>query len=372
MEEAKRRIQEAKRRIEALKKGEERKASEEEFKRREIKSPEKPVETLKKEEMVKQELGQEPILEKPSEEKGGWDRLRKEWEELEKEREKPWQRKGMEERKGEAKKPSLVQAPTQIIRPLPEKPSLKERVGIRIVILLLLLVFLAAIGTFWWWFFKIKKPPQLPPPFSGQGTTTSETGTIPPETEVEISVPPSLISVKETFTLEISDPTELSNSLSPIMKKGLPEDQFSRIVVKNLKHNKVLSLKEFFEVFQVGTPESLLEKLKDDFTLFVFSSKTGSRLGFIAEIKNNEGLADLLISWEKTMEKDTEALSQFSGKTSQAPVPDFKSGKYQGVPFRYLDFPMPDFGICYAIDKNFFVFTFSGQSLLEIIDEVAK
>lgn len=270
----------------------------------------------------------------------------------------------MEVKKEPEKKPPLPQAPAQIIRPLPAKLSFRERIGIRIVILFLILLIFFGLATFWYWFFKIRKPFQPPPLFPQEEVK-------PPEEEqekTEILIPASLIATEGTTTIEVPDPKETPDSLSPVLESKLPENQFNRIVIKNLKENKVLSLKDFFDAFQIKSPENLLTQLDNDFTLFIYSSKIGNRLGFVAKIKEGANLTDSLKSWEKTMEKDTEFLFSSLGKDKPALVSYFRNGKYKTAAFRYQTFSRNDLGICYSVIGDYFVFTSSWESITKVID----
>jgi hypothetical protein len=142
------------------------------------------------------------------------------------------------------------------------------------------------------------------------------------------------------------------------------------VVVKNLTENKVLSFKEFFEVFQVKAPEEFLNKTEGDFTLFFYSSKKKNQMGLLVKLKETENASTSLKNWEGTMEKDFEGLLSFLGKRGKAISPNFKDADYKNVSFHYLSFADGNFGICYGLKNDLFLLTFSGESILKTIDRL--
>ena len=243
----------------------------------------------------------------------------------------------------------------------PQKPSLFEKVWIRIVVLLLVLTNLAIIATFWYWYLVVReKTPQIPP--------------APPPMQPlieEILPSPALISTSITRTLEVAGSAELADLISQISKEDFGQNRFIRILIKNTATNQFLGLKEFFEALEVKTPEGFYNKINNDFTLFVYSSQGRNRLGFVAQIIEGD-LSDLLNSWEPTMEKDLEKLFSALGKTKGASIPGFKTAGYKNESFRYLSFSPDHFGIVWARISNYLIFTSSGESMMKIIDKLKE
>lgn len=186
--------------------------------------------------------------------------------------------------------------------------------------------------------------------------------------EPEIIIPLSLVSETATATLEISFLEELPSSLSQLLE-GSFEPGFTRILIKDIEENKILGLKEFFQAFEIKTPEGFLDKLNNDFTLFIYSGEN-QRLGFATEIKEKEELSDLLSFWEETLEKDTENLFAVLGKEGEAYASNFKESSFGEISFRFLTISTEDFGICYTSVGNFFVFTTSFESIEKTINEL--
>ncbi|MCX6758969.1 MAG: hypothetical protein NT012_00140 [Candidatus Nealsonbacteria bacterium] len=246
-----------------------------------------------------------------------------------------------------------------LIPKLPKKPSPIQKILIRALIFAILL---SVIG-FLYWFFTVKKVEQqkiiLPP----EEKKEEERNKYP-----EIIIPASLISVDTTETLEIMNSSEIPGLLPQLLEKTFETGEYIRILFKNINENKVVGLKEFFEAFEVKTPEKLLEKLNNDFTLFIFSSGNKNHLGFVTKIENKENLLNSLFSWEATMEKDTEKLFEVLGKEKPALSSSFKTSFHQEISFRFLTISQEDFGICYAWFDDYFVFTSSFENIKKTID----
>lgn len=363
---------------EELKKKEEELKRAEELKKEEIRR-EKLKEFLEKFKapIKKPELEEKPKLEEkffkkmPSEkvpemEKIPEEILMKKLEEIEARREK--ERKEREEflkRVSEEKieiRPPVIEAETSTRYPLiskipPKKPVFFEKIFVRIVVVGFLVASWAAIFTFWYWFLAARKPKVIVPP---EQPSRIE--------QPEPMIPPALIPVKTLKIVEFSFPEELKTHLSLFLNLQYPEGQFQRIVIKNKKEMKILTLQEFFETLGIEAPVALYQKLNPDFTLFLYSKEKYNRLGFLTKIKNREGLTSLMNKWEPNMEGDFENLFNLLGKEKPALIPYFRGAQYQGVSFRFQTFTKEDLGICYAIFGDYFIFTSSWESLTKVID----
>lgn len=252
-----------------------------------------------------------------------------------------------------------------IPKPPPRKPSPGTKILIRLALTIgiALILFLLSFAC---WYFVVKKEK-----ISGEEPAPSPQETTLPQ---ELFIPPSLITVAETKTLEISTTFELADIFSAeIAKINAEKEQFTRIVIKNTTENKILGLKEFLQAFEAETPDGFYEKFENDFTLFVYSASNTDRMGFTAKIKEKEGLPELLTTWQKTMENDLDPLfTKGLGKNAPALVSYFKTASYKSVSFSYQTFAKADFGICYSVLNDYFIFTTSGKSILKTIDQLTQ
>jgi len=342
--------------------GERKKAEEEAEMRKEIIRKTKEEERGKREEAEKMK-GEEILEERRTERE-------KAWQIEEEEREKLLERLRVREVSEKEKEFPEKAEEVLIPRPVLKKPSLFEKIFIRLIISLILLGAIGLLFAFWYWYLEIRKAPSVPPPPVEE--VIPEKPEVIPEEKPEVIIPPPLISVEATETLEISTKEEIPEMINQILTKELKEGSFNQILIKNVSENKLISLSEIFEAFQIKTPENFSQKLGENYTLFIFSQKAGKRVGLIVEIKEKDGLSDLLKSWEPSMEKDFENLFTLLGKEEPALSPHFKDGNYEEVSFRFQTFTRQDLGICYGIFNDYFLFASSWESLTKTIDKLTK
>jgi hypothetical protein len=259
---------------------------------------------------------------------------------------------------------------------VPEKPSSFEKISVRLAVVAIILL----IGGFFYWLFFVRGKTEtvvepLAPAEEVIETEIPEIET-PPIAEIpELVIPASLIQIEETLTVKIADRSEIPAFIPQLLEDDFGEANHVRILFENETENKIVGLRDFLETLEVVTPEGLLDGLSDDFTLFIYTKENETRLGFIAriegaDIESEENLAALARSWEKTMVNDTEKLFEALGKEKTDAILSFKDASYKDVPFRYLSFPQGNFGICWAIYENKFLFTSSGESIMRSIDKL--
>jgi len=337
---------------------EERKRAEEEAEiRKEIIRKAREEERKRKEEIKREE--EEEILEERRLER------EKAWQIEEEERKKLLER--LRKKEVEAKRVPEKAAEVLIPRPVLKKPSLFEKIFIRIIVIGIFGLLIVLVISFWYWYFKVREVPPAPPP-PVEEVIPEERPEVIPEEKPEITIPSSLVSVETTEILEISKIEEIPENVNQILAKEIKEGSFSRILIKNLAENRLSSLSEIFAAFQIKTPENFFQKLGENYTFFIFSQEAGKRLGFIVEIKEKEGLSDLLKSWEPTMEKDFENFFALLGKEKPALSTRFKDENYEEINFRFQTFTSQDLGICYSIFNNYFLLTSSWESFGKTID----
>lgn len=262
-----------------------------------------------------------------------------------------------------------------IIRTLPPKPSSMGKLFVRILVIIFLFAILGGIGGFWYWL--LVKKPQTPPPVSK-----------PPEEEIFQPIKPpllplSLIPIDETEVLEITHPEELVFSLTKSLQKESIETKFIRILFLDKQKNKYYNLeellgrKEDFLSLALQVPEGFYEKLdKENYTFFhhfLAEPKKAKQhnVGLVVKIQEKSGIFDFLKNWETTMEKDTETLFYLLGKKEPAVRTYFKPFEYQETIIRCLPFELKkDFGICWTIKDDYFIFTSSGETIKEVLDRL--
>ena len=301
---------------------------------------------------------------------------------------------------------SLRQKPKMPIKSLPPRPSLKDKFWVRILFFSIILVVLAGVSTFWYWYLVIRTqpPPSLIECATNEdcpvGQACGPGGTcisIEPITEcvtdndctadracnlgvcVEreelIEVPASLFSIEETRTLAISSLTEVRALLLQTLQEWQDEDTFKRVVIKDMKENRVLGLKELFNALQVRIPEEIYDKIGNNFTLFIYSQVDGNRLGFVAETAKKGELESLLFSMEITIKDDFNPFLSLMEVGELASVTYFRNSSqiagYVGPNFRYQTIAQNDLGACYLVSNEHFIFATSWKSMTRVIERLA-
>ncbi|MFH1780466.1 MAG: glycoside hydrolase family 3 N-terminal domain-containing protein, partial [Candidatus Nealsonbacteria bacterium] len=146
----------------------------------------------------------------------------------------------------------------------------------------------------------------------------------------------------------------------------------NRILIKDTQNNKILGLKEFFDAFSITPPENFYNTIENNPTLFINSQEEGNRFGLVVEIADQDGLAEILASWEGKMEEDFEKLFELWEKDAPALVPYFKDAKYQETNFCFQTFNKEDLGVVYAIFNKYFIITTSWKSMEKALDRLKE
>ena len=229
-------------------------------------------------------------------------------------------------------------------------------------------IFLLTLCFFGWVIYNYVLKPSLTEPEVGTPIVEEEPL---PEEEIpeEIPLPTSLFPIKELEVLELEEREEIPSLIGQFLEEEIREGVFVRILIKDLKENKFLGLREFLEAIEVKAPDDFYSSLGNEFTLFVFSQKEGKRVGFVASIFE-EGFEKTLRDWEPTMEEDFDSLFVLMNKKDPALVSYFKDTSYNGETIRYQTFSRQDLGICYSLFEDYFVFTSSFESIKTALDSL--
>jgi len=253
------------------------------------------------------------------------------------------------------------QPPRTVIPEATKKSSPFRKILARGVVVLILIL---AAGFLYWFFAIREKGAEEPQPSEKETPITEEV----PEEAPEIIIPPSLLATVDTRTLEISSEEELPPLITQLLAEKFETLGAYRILIENTKENKLLGLEEFFQAFEIESPEGLLAKLDNDFTLFLKADETYNSLGLITKVEETEGLLSLVQGWEKTMSQDTEKLFLALGKEGEAIASSFRTSTYKGAGFRYLTISRTDFGLCYGWFDDYFVITSSFSSMATAVE----
>lgn len=269
----------------------------------------------------------------------------------------------------EKKKPKIEQEvkpepvkkalPEEILIPKPPKrPSALKKVFVRVGIFMLVVFII----SFSYWFLSQKQKLAIDEetPFQEE-----EQEIIEEVEEPEISIPKSLIAVKNTLTFNATSSENIKNIYSQITTQELTENEFVRIIIKNEEEKYLLSLNEIAQAFQITIPAEILENLEaNTLNLLVYLQEHGKRGVVIAEIKDKEKLKTALTNWENNT--ITNGLLVFGNKIPTDSV-KFNDYTFENVPFRFLTVSINDLGICYVLLDDYFALSTSFKSIEETI-----
>jgi hypothetical protein len=266
-------------------------------------------------------------------------------------------------------KPEILEIPSEIqpeikIEKLPKKPPRFLRTLTRVMVLIL--IFLFAFSLIWFFVSKRipRKPKEVPPieEIPIPATPTQEKIKKP-----EISIPPSLISFEKEKIIEIKEKEEIERKILEEMEGEIEEGKIERLVIKNLSENRLISLEEFLDAFQIWRPEGTLEKV-ENFDLGVYSQKEGKRIILVAKIKEGEKL-DELKDWEGKIEKEGVFVS---GEKIPTLYKKFREILIKGERVRFLTVSRNDLGVCYSLIDNYFIFSESLNGMGKVIEKIKK
>ncbi|MDP3990911.1 MAG: glycoside hydrolase family 3 N-terminal domain-containing protein [Candidatus Nealsonbacteria bacterium] len=230
--------------------------------------------------------------------------------------------------------------------------NVKQKLWIRIIVFLLMVAILASIATFFYWYFAKRTP--------APSKETQET------VKQEIIIPLSLIETDSTQTLDSVNPYLLFQ----VLNQPMDQEALTRVLIKDLEKNEIIKLDSFFNAYSINPPQGFYDRLENDFTLFVYSQEEGNRFGIIVKTKGE--MAEIMSSWESTMEQDLENIFVLLGKEDPALSSSFKEADYQSLPFRFQTFSRQDTGIVYSIYNNYLVITTSWKSMEKTLEKLKE
>jgi hypothetical protein len=252
---------------------------------------------------------------------------------------------------------------SDLVRIIPQKPSFREKLWVRILIIIIVFVLLTGVVSFWYWFFNIRNQT----PFLEEDQAPEEQ--VPPG---EVVIPEALFPVDSIKVVLISKPEEVPQLLSQALTEQADQNKFKRVIIKT--KSKVLNLREFFQSLLIEIPEEFYLRLAQDFTLFIYPQSQGSRLGLVVKVLDKPGLGEFLALRETTLEHDLNSLFELQGKDSPGIVSYFRDADqvsgYNGANFRYQTLTTSDLGICYFLSDDYFVLTSSWNSMENVLKKL--
>lgn len=214
---------------------------------------------------------------------------------------------------------------------------------------------------------EVSRPTSTPPPAS----PTPQAPPAPQAHDIPVSVIPISSDVTLTAESQIEAASQLINSLPSI----LAADKFTRILIKIQNDNEIryLNLKEMLMIFNLRLPEYLENNFDfQNATLFAYSQNGMGRLGFAVRIKNRAETTSAASLWETAAYQDTKILLSYLGPTQPNPEMKFLDNNNYSIPIRYLNLPLADLTIDYAVSDTLFIFTTSRESMFATLEAIGR
>lgn len=131
------------------------------------------------------------------------------------------------------------------------------------------------------------------------------------------------------------------------------------------------TLADFFEMWRIIPPASLTQRLDQNLMVFLYSGKTGNRLGLAVRTREPERTFADMLSWESAVLAGITPL--FFDERTDAITASFEDRTYRNIDWRYLKLSQErDLGLGYAVFPvgNIFVFTVGKEGMETTINRL--
>ncbi|MDO8633089.1 MAG: hypothetical protein Q7K38_00865 [Candidatus Wildermuthbacteria bacterium] len=192
-----------------------------------------------------------------------------------------------------------------------------------------------------------------------------------PVTPEPVQIPSALFEISNAEQIDLDKNGDLLKALEQVFERERVAG-FTRVVITLSEEKRVWNTKEFLSGLGIQAPQSILDTLQENFTLFTFKSPQNSRerIGFALALSGNETTEQALADWESTLERDFALFFSFQGQKDSSAVRFFRETLYKGVKIRFQTYSAQDLGLCYALIDNTLVFTSSLESMKAVVDKL--
>ena len=258
-----------------------------------------------------------------------------------------------------------------------KSPTRANKILIRIGFLLFFFLTIGAV--YWTYTFGIPSFENLSP-WKKQGELKEDIliSEEPKEEEPIVSkkevVSPDIIPVAKTVSVELTNNRGLfATATEQLIEETLPENLFSRILIKNKETGEPVLLEDFgADIYLQTLFENIGDSTGETFNFLAYPQEEGQREVLIIKIEGEKAPEKTLELWE---EKITEGgLPVFGDLLSTSTTFTFKSFDInEEIPIRYITISREDLGVCYSLFKDYFVLSSSFESMekaLEALDAI--
>ena len=218
------------------------------------------------------------------------------------------------------------------------------------------------------------EPESLPTPviIPPVATTTPPVATSTPPI-AEPVLPQAIINADETIVIELSSPASTTADIVKQIKEKNAKITSYKAVIRYpikltlAKEKKYASAQETADLMSLKIPVDFWKNANE---LELISYKNGSvfRYGLAAKTSNKESLKQTAEKWQPTMLDDLNSLYVDKAYIKPAVI-TFSENSHLDFYKRYINMPMPDVSLDYAISDKYFIVATSKEMIYAALDK---
>jgi hypothetical protein len=179
--------------------------------------------------------------------------------------------------------------------------------------------------------------------------------------------------LNQLFIDTAQSPTEIKNAVEKYASdfvSSASENDLKEIKILR-KDGQTIGKKDFVTGFKLTMPDSVLQKLSEDYSVFLKKEGGVAKIGIVFKTVTSSGLADVMKSWEPTAVADLNPL-YLGRKATPASIPTFNSSQYKNADIRYSNVSdSTGDSLDYTVISNFLIIGTSKNTTRAILDYMA-
>ena len=219
------------------------------------------------------------------------------------------------------------------------------------------------------------EPEPIPPPVITPPMATSTPPVIATSTPpiAEPTLPQAIINVDQTIVLELaSSTTTTAEIVKQIKEKNAKITSYKAVIrypikLTLAKEKKYTSAQETADLMGLKVPADFWKNI-DGLELIGYKNGGVLRYGLTARTINKEALKQVSEKWQTTMLDDLNSLYIDKAYVKPAVI-TFSENSYLDFYKRYINMPMPDVSLDYAISDKYFVVATSKEMIYAALDK---
>ena len=219
------------------------------------------------------------------------------------------------------------------------------------------------------------EPEPIPPPVITPPMATSTPPVIATSTPpiAEPTLPQAIINVDQTIVLELaSSTTTTAEIVKQIKEKNAKITSYKAVIrypikLTLAKEKKYTSAQETADLMGLKVPADFWKNI-DGLELIGYKNGGVLRYGLTARTINKEALKQVSEKWQTTMLDDLNSLYIDKAYVKPAVI-TFSENSYLDFYKRYINMPMPDVSLDYAISDKYFIVATSKEMIYAALDK---